>query len=381
MRMRILVLGWFGYGESSGGMEVHIREICKNLSGTDILLAVPKNMRPKIENSRMKIIGVPCKTKASSTEKMMKNVSGYNRNILNALGKNRPEFDIVHSHDWLSVAAAKELKKRLKKPWVHTVHSLEHIRAGEETDSKISAIEKEGIMRADKLITVSNLMKKEIIKKYKVPAKKISVIKNYLGAVSAKEPAGKEKREKRTVLFVGRLSLQKGVETLISAFPDVIRAFPDATLVVAGGGNLEKSLVLLAKIKGIEKSVAFPGRVEGNKIKRFYRSASVFVSPSYFEPFGITLLEAAHFGAPIIATQTTGALEIFGKNSIIRVAPYNRAELAKKIIRLLKNKSERARLAKAAKNDLIKTDGWKKIAEETKKTYENLPANYIKTRK
>lgn len=374
MQLRILVLGWFGNSENSGGMEVHVREICGSIAGENarITLVVPKGSKPGIKNKNIRILEILCKAKASSIGILIKNVLAFNKNISKKIKNSAFPFDIIHSHDWLCVAAAKELKRKYRKPWVHTVHSLEHIRAGEETRSGISRIEKEGVMLSDKIITVSNLMKTEITKKYKVPRGKVAVIRNYL-SIAAKNNAYPEKINRdKNVLYAGRLALQKGVETLISAFPKVLEAHPDAKLIIAGEGKLKKSLIAFSKIKGIEKTVVFKGHVSEKSLSMLYSQAAVFVSPSNFEPFGITVLDAAHFGAPIIATKNTGALEIFGKESVATIPAQNSIALAEKIISLLNDKGMQKRLAKNAKKDLEKTDGWKDISEKTFGVYEEL---------
>lgn len=370
-RIRVLMLGWFGDNTTSGGMEIHIREICKNIASEEIALTlvIPKGAIciPRAKN--LEIIEIPCTMHAKSIEEVIKNVSGFNKNIARAFEKRGFAFDLIHSHDWLSVSAARNMSNKYGVPWVHTVHSLEHIRAAEETDSKIAKIEKEGIQKASKIITVSRLMKKEIMKKYSIPPKKIKVLGNYLSRKIPDKNYSPHFKRKKTVLFVGRLALQKGVETLIFAFPDVLRSHPDAKLIIAGDGNLKNSLINLARINGIEKHTFFKGHVNENSLSELYRKASIFVSPSLFEPFGITVLDAADSGLPIIATKNTGALEIFSKNSAITVPAQNRKALAENIIALLKDKEMQVELAQSAKDDLLKADNWKEISEKTAEEY------------
>ncbi len=368
--MRILVLGWFGSPQNSGGMEVHIRELCNSLvsRGNSVILAAPKDSNPGIDNPNVKIIGIKCRTRSRSIEDVIKNIAGFNKNIVHGIEKFK-EFDIIHSHDWLCVAAAKALREKSKKPWVHTIHSLEHIRAGEKTSSKISRMEKDGVQHSDRIIAVSNLMKNEIQKKYKVSGNKIEVIRNYLSTTKSDITSS---RKRNTVLFVGRLCLQKGVETLISAFPAVLKSIPDAKLIIAGNGSLQDSLKAFSKIEGIEKSVVFKGHVGEKTLHDLYREASVFVSPSVSEPFGITILDAAYFGAPIIATKNTGALELFGKNSVMIAEPQNKADIAKKIIAILSDEKLQKEMAKCAKSDIIAAGRWNKIAKKTEGVYRSL---------
>lgn len=369
--MRVLMLGWFGDCANSGGMEAHIRGICKNIASEELAVAltVPKGFMRIPCAKNLEIIEIPCVTCAKSIEETIKNVSKFNKNIVRAFEARGFAFDIIHSHDWLCIASAKKMSCKYGVPWIHTVHSLEHIRAAEETRSKISEIEKNGILNANKIIAVSALLKNEILKKYKRPPEKIDVIRNYTSMARNEISENEITERKKTVLFVGRLAQQKSVETLIAAFKDVLIAHPDASLVIAGEGNLKKSLMAFARINGIEKSVYFKGYVDEKTLASLYLEASVFVSPSVFEPFGITILDAAEFGAPIIATKDTGALEIFGKESAKIIEPQNPRALAKEIIALLNNNSLRVEMAKRAKEDLKMAENWNAIAERTADVY------------
>lgn len=372
--MRIMVIGWAADEKNSGGMEVHIRELCKNLAlmGHSVELSVPEAARGSIADltdAAVKVRYIKCRTDCSSLDEVVKSVSQYNKKIIAEFKNPESCFDVIHSHDWLGIEAADFLSKKYRKPWIHTVHSLEHIRAADETGSpekRISGIERRGIVACDRIITVSNLMKREITEKCRVPAEKISVIYNsatFSDAKSARNDSGRNTLP--TVLFAGRLALQKGIEHLILAFAEALKIIPSARLVIAGSGNLDSSLKSLAASCGIEQSIIFKGFVSDDVLKELYRSADLFVSPSVFEPFGITVLDAAGFSVPVIATKNTGAVELFSKGSIAVVEPENSGALAGEIVRLLRNPAARKKMAEYAKKDLEKSDGWKKIAEKT----------------
>lgn len=371
--MRVLMIGWSA-NEEGGGMEVHIKELCRNLIslGHSVELVVPKSASKTFGDTGAIMNIIPCKVNCDSMEAAVKSIARYNKKIIASSGDSNFGFDAIHSHDWLGVESAEFLSKKHKKPWIHTVHSLEHIRAAEETDTlekRISDIERRGILDCDRIITVSNLMKKEIVKKFRVHPEKISVI--YNGATFGNELAVRSyaKKASPTVLFAGRLALQKGIEHLILAFEKALKSFPSARLVIAGNGNLDDSLKSLVMVCGIEKSVVFRGFVGEEDLKELYRAADLFVSPSIFEPFGITVLDSANFGAPIIATKNTGCLELFSRGSIAVVEPQNSGALAGEITRLLGDGDARMNMAGRAKEDLKNADGWKEIAERTAEVY------------
>lgn len=367
--MRVLMIGWFADKRNSGGMEVHIREVCRNLSseGHSVELVMPGAAQKPMDETGAKMHYVSCKIACNSLGGVIKSVRNFNKKIIAEFKKSKASFDVIHSHDWLGVEAAGILAKKSGKPWIHTVHSLEHIRATEDTKSEISKIEKQGMLGCDKLITVSNLMKKEIIKKYKIPPEKISVIHNYAGVSGIR--LHREPGTSRTILYIGRLAFQKGIEHLVLAHEKVLKEIPSAKLVIAGGGNLKEGLKSLAASYGIGKSILFKGFVRENELIGLYRSATLFVSPSVFEPFGITVLDAVKFGVPVIATKNTGCLELFSDGNIAVAESENSGDIAEKIIRLLEDKAERLKMAESAKKDLEKADDWRMIAEKTAEVY------------
>ncbi len=373
--MRVLMIGWFADARNSGGMEVHIREVCRNLSykGHPVELVMPGAAQKSMDAIGVKMHYVSCKIACNSLGGVIKSVRNFNKKIIAEFKKSKASFDVIHSHDWLGVEAAGILAKKSGKPWVHTVHSLEHIRATEDTKSEISKIEKQGMLGCDKLITVSNLMKKEIIKKYKIPPEKISVIHNYAGVSGIR--LHREPGASRTILYIGRLAFQKGIEHLMLAFQKILKDFPSARLIIAGDGNLKDGLKSLALSLGTEKSVSFEGFVDEERLKELYCNATLFVSPSVFEPFGITVLDAVKFGVPVIATKNTGCLELFSDGNIAVAEPENSGDIAEKIIRLLKNKNEQGKMSESAKKDLEKADDWRMIAEKTAQVYVSFQKN------
>ena len=375
--MRVLMIGWSADEESGGGMEVHIKELCRNLVSLRhrVELIVPESAQKAFEDTGAILNIISCKVNHDSMDGAVKSIARYNKKIIASFKNSDFGFDAIHSHDWLGVEAAEFLSKKHKKPWIHTVHSLEHIRAAQDTEDvekKISDIERRGVMNCDKIITVSNLMKKEIVKKFRVPSGKISVIYNSATFRGREIMRSSDKNASPTVLFAGRLALQKGIEHLILAFEKVLKSVPSAKLVVAGSGNLDESLKSLAATLGIEQSVVFEGFVSEEKLKELYSTADLFVSPSVFEPFGITVLDAVNFGAPIVATKNTGCLELFSKGSITVAEPENSGALAKEITRLLGDEETRRIMAGCAKNDLRNADTWKEIANKTAGVYSSV---------
>lgn len=146
-------------------------------------------------------------------------------------------------------------------------------------------------------------------------------------------------KEKRIVLFLGRLSWKKGLDTLIPAFAEAAKRFPEAFLVLAGGDdeNYRPELEKMVDAAGIREKVLFTGAIEGPERTAAYRSAEIFVLPSYSENFAGTVAEAMHFGVPVIVSEDVGLASVVrdsGAGLVIRKDP---RALAQAIADILKD--------------------------------------------
>jgi len=138
------------------------------------------------------------------------------------------------------------------------------------------------------------------------------------------------------VLFLGRLTIQKGPEHFLLAAKRVLEKVPDTKFVVAGSGDMEYYMINKASELGISKNVMFTGFLRGADIDKAYRMADVYVMPSISEPFGITPLEAMMHGTPAIISKQSGVSEVV--NHALKVDFWDIDEMANKIISILSYK-------------------------------------------
>jgi glycogen synthase len=222
------------------------------------------------------------------------------------------KFDVIHAHDWMTYKAGIKAKEHSGKPLVVHVHATEFDRTGGNPNQHIYNLEREGMHAADSIITVSNFTKAKIIEHYGVDPSKINVVHN---AVEFDDKIEISSNREKNVLFLGRLTLQKGPEYFLYAAKKVIELDPDVNFVVAGSGDMEGFMRYKAEELGINHKVRFTGFLRGKEIDEAYRSASVYVMPSISEPFGITPLEAMRNGTPTIISKQSGVSEII-KNTL-----------------------------------------------------------------
>jgi glycosyltransferase involved in cell wall biosynthesis len=380
--MKILMIGWGFPPRIEGGLDMHVYEICRELAkGNEVMLALPEFNCPKrlvdrrpddinpSRHSRNGISIIPIKCSGfTDLKSLVKSVRGYNRNIVKAC-RNLP-FDIIHSHDWLGVEASERLGA--KAPWILTMHSLEYMRSCQNSKSIMERLERRGMRECDRIITVSRFMKNEIVKSGVNPGK-IDVVYN-----SARVGRGEPEKIRRKfrlgksplVLFLGRLSQQKGVEYVISSAKMVSERIPEARFLIAGDGHLRKGLESFSRSLGLEGKVFFTGFVPERELASYYSAADVFVSPSFFEPFGITALESLLSGTPAIVGECSGILEkIQGLGCIMAVKPGNSRELAGKIISALESG---VTVSESDRKILREAYSWKKAAKETLGIYQKV---------
>ena len=280
-------------------------------------------------------------------------------NNINRHGK----YNAIHCHDWLTMTAGTVLKEKTGIPLVVTVHSTEYDRSGWLNPNQwFIDIERNGMEHANRIIAVSHFTKRIIVEKYGVPADKITVIHNAVYPV----PEG---HKKDIVLFLGRLTIQKGAEFFLRAAQKVKDFEPDARFVVAGSGDMLPRLITQAIDLGLSDKVIFTGRLSDEEVKHLYGISSVYVMPSVSEPFGITALEAISAGTPTIASKTAGFSEVF--NNCLKVDFWDTDEMANKIISLLRYDPLRKTMAVEGKRE-IKLFTWDRVADKTIEVYRSV---------
>ncbi len=228
----------------------------------------------------------------------------------------REPHDVIHAHDWLTFLAGIEAKKASGKPLVLHVHATEFDRTGQGLPNQdVYEIEKLGMETADRIVAVSEFTKRIIVDRYGIPADKISVVHNVLEELEPPSAGPQHVRDlkaagKKIVLFLGRLTIQKGPDYYLRAAKKVLEYRPEAHFVIAGSGDMEDQMKRLAHDLGIADHVSFLGFVRGADLTALYALADAFVMPSVSEPFGLTCLEAQSQGLPSVISRQSGVSEV-----------------------------------------------------------------------
>lgn len=257
-------------------------------------------------------------------------------------------FDIIHAHDWMTFLAGVELKKATGKPLVLHVHALQYDRAGASDRSWIYDIEKHGMEQADRIIPVSHYTAEIITAHYGIHPDKIRPVHN--GADPVETFATKKKFPEKLVLFLGRLTSQKGPEFFLDTAARVIAMNPGVRFVVAGTGDKLRPLIESGAFRGLGDHFHFTGFLDKEKVHELLSMTDVYCMPSVSEPFGLSALEAAQFGIPAVISRQSGVSEVL---KAALMADFWDVELMSRHINdLLTNDELRARVVEQAKLDI-----------------------------
>ena len=329
--MKIAMFSWESlHSHACGGVAAHVTELAAALErrghevhvftrpghGTDCIRHIdgvwyhycPHNLRPNL---------------VDEVQEMCRSFVWHFLQTENYTG----HFDVIHAHDWLASNAMVWIKAANRgHRCVLTMHSTEYGRCGNNfwhgTSDRIRDHERHGTYCADRVIAVSGVLKGELMWMYNLPDWKCWVVHN--GVTAHKfdgviDPGSVKRRYNigpvdPTVLFSGRLCLQKGPDLLLEAVPGLLRYYRNAKFVFAGDGHLRGNLEHRARQLGVAHATRFLGYHNGSYLVDLYRACDAVCLPSRNEPFGITALEGWAASKPVVASQNGGPSEFVWHN-------------------------------------------------------------------
>jgi len=315
------------------------------------------------------------------------------------------EADVVHCHTWYTHFAGCVLKQLLDAPLIITIHSLEPHRPWKEQQlgsgyRASTWLEKTALLNADGIIAVSDSMKEDVQELYDISAEKIRTIHNGIDLKLYKPTFDKERirsyginPEKRFVLFVGRITHQKGIIHLV----DALRYLDSDIQVVlcAGAPDTEEiEAEMKQRVERLRTStdnhiIWISEFLPEEHIVVLYSHASLFVCPSVYEPFGIINLEAMACNTPVVASAVGGIPEVVvhGETGLLvdfeaenNSEPDNpekfSRDLAEAIKRLMHSPEKLDSMAANARKRVEKYFSWKTIARQTLAYYQEVVTAY-----
>ena len=327
-------------GKDTGGMNVYIRDLSHTLGRFGIHVDVYTRSQdehvPHILHDLgygNRVVHVQAGPETPLPKKTLSDyIPAFAEEIINITNKKNLQYDLIHSHYWMSGVAAKVLKNEWGVPIIHMFHTLSQMKdkvARNENEIegqyRLSG-EFEILEEADQIIAATQAEREQLVNFYHAEEKNINILppgvdtsRFYpISTEEAKEFIGIHP-EDRMILFVGRIEPLKGIETLLRAISlvrdsEVMIDCPHHLIIIGGDPNITNNVLgsemtriqNLSKDMGLDDMVIFLGRRDQDSLPYYYSAADIVVVPSHYESFGMVALEAMACGTPVIASQVGG---------------------------------------------------------------------------
>jgi len=274
--------------------------------------------------------------------------------------------DVIHANDWLTYPAGILLKEITGRPLLAHIHATEFDRAGGPGDERIHKIEYAGLSAANKVITVSQYTMRMVVDRYQIDPNKIRVVHNaYTLASMITERRNLFKDP--MVLFLGRVTIQKGPDYFIEVARRVVEKYPKVRFVMAGSGDMFSKSLRGAASRRLKDRFLFTGFLNREQVENLLAATDIYVLPSVSEPFGIAPLEAMAYGAVAIVSKQSGVSEVV--KYAYKVDFWDVDKTADIIVELLNDPEMRMRVAAEGRQEAMAM-GWQEAATKLVPLYE-----------
>jgi len=313
-----------GQGKS-GGMNVYVRQLAAALGETGMKIDIFTREHSDVVN-RVETIGPNVRVihlKAGEPDAHLGDLYALLPDFLEQLNDFREEegleYDVVHSHYWLSSWVGRELSQAIDVPHVVTFHTLSLIkmqsRAGEIEQTERPVVEAEVMATADRIIAFSPHERDAMARLYGADTRKVSLVPCGVDLEVFRPLDQKAVRSRlglngeKILLYVGRVEPIKGLDLLVETAAQMDSKEGVRMMVVGADVNGDREMdrvKQLAKERDLEDKIDFVGQVDHDDLPLYYNAADVCVVPSYYESFGLVALESMACGTPVVATRVGG---------------------------------------------------------------------------
>jgi glycogen(starch) synthase len=278
------------------------------------------------------------------------------------------DFDVIYAHDWTAVPAGIEIKEKTNKPLVVHMHSLDFDRNSNRNQSWVHDIEAESFKKSDAIISVSDYTSEVIIENYKgVKKKKVHTV--HSGSTPVARRKVKKVFKEKLVLFVGRLTGQKGPNIFMEIAEKVLKKYPNTRFVLVGEGHMMTDLITAAATKKLGSKFHFTGHIDRQQLEDLYSMADVYCMPSVSEPYGLTALEAASAELPVVLSKQSGAAEVL--SGALSADHWDTDTFVKHIVSIFKNDKLRKKIIDKNNEDL-KELSWENTADQVLSVFDKV---------
>ncbi|MBO4300511.1 MAG: glycosyltransferase family 4 protein [Desulfovibrio sp.] len=300
---------------------------------------------------------------------LMAEVWRYSR--LAAAIATREDFDVIHAHDWMTYPAAIMAKALSGKPLVVHIHATEFDRSGVNINQQVAGMERAGLHAADMVVAVSRLTRNTVVERYGVPPEKVKVVYNAVARHEAERTyhIPERIRHEKRVLFLGRVTYQKGPEYFLEAARLVLQKMSNVRFFMAGNGDMLPGLIRRVGQLRMGRYFHFAGFLRGEQVDHMFALSDLYVMPSVSEPFGITPLEAMLYDVPVLLSRQSGVAEVL--EHALKADFWDTRDMADKICAVLRYPCLSAELVKNCREEM-KSIRWGTAAEHLLAIYRDV---------
>jgi len=388
-------------GADAGGQNVYVCELARQLSAKGHMVDIfTRRESPDVQrcielNGGIRVVHVDAgPATVVPKETILPYMDAFRDDMIAFMRAKDVHYDLVHANFFMSALVAMELKTQLDIPFVVTFHALGHIRKAHQGDqdrfpAERVEIEETVVKHADGIIAECPQDYEDLVNYYDAPEDKITIIPCGVD-LEAFYPTDKQLARTLTgipgngpvLLQLGRMVPRKGVDNVIRAFARMKTMA--AQLVIAGGDEgteVEMSrLKQLAKQLGVENRVIFAGQRDRRELKYYYAAADLFITTPWYEPFGITPLEAMACGTPVVGSNVGGIkYSVAHGLTGVLVPPKDPAVLGGALDALLRAPRLVEEMSKNAVERVSTMFTWKLVGEKMLQVYESVVGHSIKT--
>ena len=394
-------------GVDSGGQNVYVGQVAKHLAAigydVDVFTRRDHELLPDIAAwaNGVRVVHVPAgPPKPIPKEDLLPFMNPFADFVVRFCRQRTRPYDLMHANFFMSALVAAEVKRRLGIPFVVTFHALGRVRRQHQLErdgfpEERLAIEERCIQQADHVIAECPQDEEDLIKHYDADAARITVIP---GGVDPGDFWPMDKRlarvalgfphEQPIVLQLGRMVPRKGVDTVIRGLARLRRDHGvQARLVIVGGNGDEPDPVATPEIgrlrevvaeERVKRSVTFTGRRRHDQLPLYYSAADVFVTTPWYEPFGITPLEAMACGTPVIGSNVGGIkFTVRDGETGYLVAPRDPDAVAERLAHLYRHPRVREVLGRNGVRRANDMFSWRVVASSLASLYEKVVGDTV----
>jgi D-inositol-3-phosphate glycosyltransferase len=390
-------------GKDTGGMNVYVHQLTRTLGKlgvrVDVFTRSQDEHVPHVLHDlgyHNRVVHIPAGPEVPLPKaELERYIPKFVQGIKSFAESKNIQYDLIHSHYWMSGLAAIELSQAWNIPFLHMFHTLVLMKnriakTPQEMEGEYRILgEKKVISKANRIIAATLAEKSQLEFLYEAPSSKISVIPPGVDTRhfypipkdEAKEVVGVPE-DSHTILFVGRIEPLKGIDKLIQAISIIqnngeLRCCPHNLVIIGGEPNAkpEEMNAEMARLQdmvedlGIKNFVIFLGKQDQQMLPYYYSASEIVVMPSHYESFGMVALEAMACGTPVVASQVGGLAFLVRDGETGFVVPGNDVQmLAKRLVELIKDKELRNKLGNKSA-EYAQLYAWETISENMIEVY------------